>query len=159
MPSCTSRVASTPARLSSTDSITIPEAGPSDLARRSSTSATSEIISSRSSTPLPVLALISTAMVSPPYSSGTRSTCIRSRLTRSGSACARSTLLIATMMGTAAALACAIASRVCGMMLSSAATTITAMSVALAPRCRMVVNASWPGVSRKVTIPCLVSAW
>ena len=33
---------------------------------------------------------------------------------------------------------------------SSAATTMTAMSVTLAPRARMAVNASWPGVSRKV---------
>ena len=34
--------------------------------------------------------------------------------------------------------------------LSSAATTSTTMSVTCAPRARMAVNASWPGVSRKV---------
>ena len=40
---------------------------------------------------------------------------------------------------------------------SSAATTITAMSVTLAPRARIDVNASWPGVSRKTTrLPSLV---
>ena len=40
---------------------------------------------------------------------------------------------------------------------SSAATTITAMSVTLAPRARIEVNASWPGVSRKTTrLPSLV---
>ena len=32
---------------------------------------------------------------------------------------------------------------------SSAATTMTTMSVTLAPRARMRVKASWPGVSRK----------
>ena len=42
------------------------------------------------------------------------------------------------------------ASSVCGMTPSSAATTMTAMSVTLAPRARILVNASWPGVSRKV---------
>ena len=47
------------------------------------------------------------------------------------------------------------ASTVCGMTPSSAATTSTTMSVTLAPRARMAVNASWPGVSRKVTRrPC-----
>ena len=40
---------------------------------------------------------------------------------------------------------------------SSAATTITATSVTLAPRARMAVNASWPGVSRKVSV--LPSCW
>ena len=33
---------------------------------------------------------------------------------------------------------------------SSAATTSTTMSVVCAPRARMAVNASWPGVSMKV---------
>ena len=33
------------------------------------------------------------------------------------------------------------------------------MSVAWAPRARIAVNASWPGVSRKVTLPWLVSTW
>ena len=45
------------------------------------------------------------------------------------------------------------ASTVCGITPSSAATTRTTMSVAFAPRARMAVNAAWPGVSRKVTVP------
>ena len=53
-------------------------------------------------------------------------------------------------METPAALAWLMASSVCGMTPSSAATTMTAMSVTLAPRARILVNASWPGVSRKV---------
>ena len=62
----------------------------------------------------------------------------------------KSTLLMATTMETPAALAWLMASSVCGMTPSSAATTMTAMSVTLAPRARILVNASWPGVSRKV---------
>ena len=62
-----------------------------------------------------------------------------------------SILLMATMIGTPAALAWLMASIVCGMTPSSAATTSTTMSVTLAPRARMAVNASWPGVSMKVT--------
>ena len=54
--------------------------------------------------------------------------------------------------GTPAAFAWSIASTVCGITPSSAATTITAMSVTLAPRARMAVNASWPGVSRNVIV-------
>ena len=42
------------------------------------------------------------------------------------------------------------ASTVWGMTPSSAATTMAAMSVTLAPRARMAVKASWPGVSRNV---------
>ena len=59
---------------------------------------------------------------------------------------------MATMIGTPAALAWLIASTVCGMTPSSAATTSTTMSVTLAPRARMAVNASWPGVSMKVIL-------
>jgi hypothetical protein len=43
------------------------------------------------------------------------------------------------------------ASIVCGITPSSAATTSTTMSVTLAPRARIEVNASWPGVSMNVT--------
>ena len=64
---------------------------------------------------------------------------------------------MATTSGTLAALACEIASMVCGMTPSSAATTRMTMSVACAPRARMAVNAAWPGVSRKVTTPRGVS--
>ena len=57
---------------------------------------------------------------------------------------------MATIIGTPAFLACEMASMVCGMTASSAATTSTTMSVTWAPRARMAVKASWPGVSRKV---------
>ena len=49
------------------------------------------------------------------------------------------------------------ASMVCGMTPSSAATTSTTTSVALAPRARIAVNAAWPGVSRNVIMPFGVS--
>ncbi len=70
--------------------------------------------------------------------------------TRSGVASGLSTLLMATMIGALAALAWRIASMVCGITPSSAATTSTTMSVTDAPRERIAVNASWPGVSMKV---------
>ena len=44
------------------------------------------------------------------------------------------------------------ASRVCGITPSSAATTSTTMSVTFAPRARIRVNASWPGVSTNTTL-------
>jgi hypothetical protein len=68
-----------------------------------------------------------------------------------------SILFIATTIGTPAALAWAMASLVCGITPSSAATTRMTMSVALAPRARIAVKASWPGVSRKVIMPRGVS--
>ena len=66
---------------------------------------------------------------------------------------------MATTMGTSAALAWLMASSVWGMTPSLAATTMTAMSVDLAPRARMAVKASWPGVSRKVTFFSLWVTW
>ena len=69
-------------------------------------------------------------------------------------------ILLTTMtMGTPAALAWSMASTVCGMTPSSAATTMTAMSVTLAPRARMAVKAAWPGVSRKVMSWPLCFTW
>ena len=79
--------------------------------------------------------------------------------TRVGSAPSLSILLTATTIGTSAALAWSIASSVCGFTPSSAATTMTAMSVTWAPRARIAVNASWPGVSRKVTSLSLWCTW
>ena len=91
-------------------------------------------------------------------SSGMTSCCSNSCLTRFGLASGRSILLMATMIGTSAALAWLIASIVCGMTPSSAATTRTTMSVTLAPRERMEVNASWPGVSMKaIRLPSAVT--
>ena len=99
-----------------------------------------------------VLAETSTNIVSPPHSSGWRPSCVISWRTRSGWEPSLSILLTATRIGTSAALAWSTASRVCGFTPSSAATTITAMSVDWAPRARMAVNASWPGVSRNVIV-------
>ena len=67
---------------------------------------------------------------------------------------------MATTSGTPAFLAWLIASTVCGMTESSAATTSTTMSVTSAPRARMAVNAAWPGVSRNVIVrPSASSTW
>ncbi len=92
---------------------------------------------------------ISAAGVSPPQASSSTFWSASSFLTRSTLALGLSILLIATTIGTFAARAWLIASIVCGMTASSAATTRTTMSVALAPRARIEVKASWPGVSRK----------
>ena len=62
-----------------------------------------------------------------------------------------SILLMPTTIGTLAARAWWIASTVWGITPSSAATTRTATSVTLAPRARIAVKASWPGVSMKTT--------
>ena len=70
--------------------------------------------------------------------------------TRLGSASSLSTLFTATTIGTFAAFAWSSASSVWGITPSSAATTRTAISVTLAPRARIAVNASWPGVSMNV---------
>ena len=130
--------------------MTTPEASVLGLALSSSTSASSTIDSSRSSRFVFALAETSTNIVSPPHSSGWSPSVVISVRTRSGCAPSLSILLTATSIGTSAALAWSTASRVCGFTPSSAATTITAMSVTWAPRARMAVNASWPGVSRKV---------
>ncbi len=98
-----------------------------------------------------MVAETSTSRISPPSVSTWISYCSSSPRTRSGLASALSILLIATMIGTPAALAWAIASAVCGITPSSAATTSTTMSVTLAPRARICVNAAWPGVSMNVT--------
>ena len=72
--------------------------------------------------------------------------------TLSGVAPSLSILLTAIITGTSAAFAWSIASTVCGITPSSAATTTIATSVTFAPRARMAVNAWWPGVSRKVIV-------
>ncbi len=135
---------------SSLDSTTTPEAGAVALALRSSSSATTCSVSSRSSRPTFDFAETSTNSVSPPHSAGCSPRVVISVRTRVGSAPSLSILLTATTIGTSAALAWSIASSVCGFTPSSAATTMTAMSVTRAPRARIAVKASWPGVSRKV---------
>ena len=100
--------------------------------------------------PVPCRADTSTTMVSPPHASGTSPRSESCWSTRVASASGRSILLTATMIGTSAAVAWSIASIVCGITPSSAATTSTTMSVACAPRARMAVKAAWPGVSMNV---------
>ena len=151
-PRLTMSVTTGPRPGSSRDSITNPLASASGLARSSWISASVTSVSSRSSRFWCVLADTSTNSVSPPQSAGVRPCWASSPRTRFGSAPSLSILLTATMTGTSAAFAWSIASTVCGMTPSSAATTITAMSVTLAPRARMAVKASWPGVSRKVIV-------
>ena len=76
---------------------------------------------------------------------GVRPSAASSLRTRSGWAPSLSILLTAIRIGTSAARAWSIASLVCGITPSSAATTTTAMSVTLAPRARIAVKAAWPG--------------
>ena len=85
-------------------------------------------------------------------SSGTRPNSVSWPRTFSGFAPGLSILLTATTIGTLAACAWLMASTVCGITPSSAATTRIATSVSSAPRARMAVNASWPGVSRNVIL-------
>ena len=109
--------------------------------------------------PMDCRAETSVVMVSPPHCSGTRPCSESCCMTRLGSASSRSILLMATTMGTSAALAWLMASTVWGITPSSAATTSTAMSVASAPRARMAVKASWPGVSMNVIRRPSLSTW
>ena len=153
VPDCTRMVATGPRPLSRRASMTTPLAGAFLTVFNSSTSDCSRIASSSLSMPSPVLADTGTNITSPPYSSGNTFSATNSCLTRSGFASGLSILFIATMIGTLAALACAIASLVCGITPSSAATTRMTTSVICEPRARIAVNASWPGVSRKVIIP------
>ena len=77
------------------------------------------------------------------------SCCSNSVLTFWGLASGLSHLLTATIIGHDAALACFIASTVCGLIPSSAATTKITISVTLAPLALISVKASCPGVSIK----------
>ena len=142
VPFCTRTVATGPRPLSRRASMTVPFAARSGFALSSFISATSRIISRRSSIPILVCAETGMHGTSPPHSSGTSSYSVSCCLTRSGFAAGLSILLMATMMETPAALAWLMASTVCGMMPSSAATTSTAISVTMAPLARMVVKAA-----------------
>ena len=102
---------------------------------------------------------IGTATVVPPQSSTSSWWSASSFLTRSGLALSLSILLMATTIGTPAARAWSMASTVCGITPSSAATTSTTRSVTLAPRARIMVNASWPGVSTKTIFLSPTAAW
>ena len=142
VPFCTSRVAITPRDLSTVASSTVPIPGLLGLARISACSEISVRASSRSARPVLRCADTGMTMVLPPHSSGVRPASLSCCFTSSGLALARSILLSATMMGTCAFFACAIASRVWGITPSSAATTSTTISVVCAPRARMAVKAA-----------------
>ena len=98
------------------------------------------------------IAETSTNKVSPLKSSAISSYCIISFLILLIFLLGKSHLLIATMIGAFAAFACFIASIVCGLIPSSAATTRTTTSVILEPLALISVNAAWPGVSINVII-------
>ena len=151
VPRWTSTVASGPRPLSSLASTTVASAARSGLAFSSRISAWRLIASSKPSRLVFLSAETSTSWTSPPIASTMISCCSSSSRTFCGLAPGLSILLIATIIGTPAALVWLIASIVCGFRPSSAATTSTTMSVTLAPRARISVKASWPGVSRKVT--------
>ena len=143
-------VATFPLPTSIRDSTIYPEAFVLKFAFSSSISATSASVSSRSSTPSPLSADTSTTGVSPPRSSEITSYFVSSALIIDGLASGRSHLFMATTIGTFAAFEWLIASIVCGITPSSAATTKTTISVTFAPLALICVNASWPGVSIKV---------
>ena len=105
VPSCTSTVATGPRPLSSFASSTVPDALRFGLALSSRMSLDSRIISSSVSMPVFWRADTSTVTVWPPHSSGIRPSSVNSRFTRSGWAFGLSILLIATTIGTLAALA------------------------------------------------------
>ena len=150
VPFCTRMVAMGPWPLSRRASTTAPLARRLGFAFSSMTSASRAMRSSRSLMPMPVRADTGMQATSPPQSSVMMPYLVRPSITRSGFAVGLSILFMATMILTLAALAWLMDSTVWGMMPSSAATTRMAMSVTMAPRARMEVNASWPGVSRKV---------
>ena len=108
---------------------------------------------------MPLVAETFTQMVSPPKSSGTSPCSIRRWRVCCGFAPGRSHLLTATTIGTPAERAWSIASIVCGITPSVAATTSTTMSVSWAPRARIAVKAAWPGVSMKVSFFSPRWAW
>ena len=84
----------------------------------------------------------STNKVSPLKSSAINSYCIKSFLILLIFLFGKSHLLTATIIGTFAAFACCIASTVCGLIPSSAATTRTTISVTLDPLALISVKAA-----------------
>ena len=127
---------------SSFASITTPFAFLFGLALRSLSSASRLTFSKSVSIPAPVFAEIGQTIVSPPHSSGSKPFSVKPVFTLSRLASGLSILLTATIIGTSAAFAWLIASIVCGIIPSSAATTKIAISVACAPRARIDVNAA-----------------
>ena len=129
-----------------------PVARRSGLALSSSSSASRRTFSRSLSTLIPFFAEISWHWYLPPHSSTRMFILASCSLILSGLAPGLSILLMAKIIGTPAACAWLMASTVCGIIASSAAMMIMAMSVILAPRARIAVKASCPGVSRNVIL-------
>ena len=142
VPPSTSRFVTYPRPLSNELSTTVPMARLPGLAFKSSISASSSTFSSNSSMFVPFLAEISWLWNLPPHSSTNTFISDSSWRILSALASGRSILLMAMTMGMPAACAWLMASLVCGITASSAATTMIAMSVTWAPRARMAVKAS-----------------
>ena len=117
------------------------------------------MLSNKSFMPSPFLAETGIIWVSPPQSSGTKPIAERSPFTFSTSASGVSILFIATIIWTPASFAWLYASSVCGLTLSSAATTKITISVELAPLARICEKAACPGVSMKVINESLYGTW
>ena len=98
---------------------------------------------------LPGLWAIPGRTASPPHSSGPRPCATSSCLTRSAIGVRFVDLVDRDHHRHVGRLGVAMASMVCGITPSSAATTRITISVTFAPRARIAVKASWPGVSRK----------
>ncbi len=149
VPFSTMTVATGPRPTSRLASSTEPTGLPAGLATSSPSRAMSPWRSTCSRTsPIrsPRRALIGTMGTSPPQSSGLRPISASCCLTRSALASSRSIRLMATTIGTSAAWAWAMASRVWGITPSSAATTRITMSVTWAPRAHLGEG----GVARRV---------
>ena len=129
VPLCTNIDAIGPFALSSLASITAPFACLLGFAFNSFISATNKTISSKFSMFKCFFAEIGTKIVSPPHSSGTSSYSINCCLILSILAPGKSILFTATIIGISATFAWLIASIVCGITPSSAATTSIAISV------------------------------
>ena len=142
VPFCTNTVATGPRPLSSSASTTRPLAFLFGFAFNSKISDVKITVSKSVSIPSPVFADTGTNSVDPPQSTGINSYSVISCFTRSMLAAGLSILFTATIISTPAAFAWLIASTVCGITPSSAATTKIAISVELAPRIRIAVNAS-----------------
>ncbi len=154
VPFRTSKVEVMPRLGSRWASITTPSADLTGSALRSSSSATKSIISRSESILVPVLALISTDGVLPPYDSTSIFSSASCCFTRSKFISGLSTLFMATISWRLFSCAMEMASLVWGFTPSSAATTKIAISATLAPRERILEKASCPGVSIKVIFLC-----
>ena len=141
-----------PFPLSNLASITEPFENLLGFAFNSSISASKKIFSINSSTPVPFKAEISCDWILPPQSSTNKFIPDNFSFILSGFATSLSILFIAKTIGTLAAWAWLMASFVWGIISSSAAITITTISVSWVPRALIAVNASWPGVSKNVIL-------